>query len=168
MRVARRSTTSARPSIGSPSSATNYLDFQRAALEIGEARLEAERIGQPRRAPPVPLEDCERSTIESALAAPRHTAGGLDLHETLPAKAAALTYALARSQACIDGNKRIALILLTVFARMNGHKLVATNAEAEEIIRRVAAADPSRRVHDQRMLTAWLDEHLEREGIDEP
>jgi death-on-curing protein len=46
--------------------------------------------------------------LESALAQPRATFGGEDLHPTLLAKAAALGFSLALNHPFIDGNKRVA------------------------------------------------------------
>ena len=46
--------------------------------------------------------------LESALAQPRATFGGTDLHPTLVSKAAALGISLAMNHPFVDGNKRIA------------------------------------------------------------
>lgn len=61
--------------------------------------------------------------ISSALFAPQTSFGGEEKYPTVEAKAAALLYALAKSQACPDGNKRIALILVLEFLALNGHTL---------------------------------------------
>jgi prophage maintenance system killer protein len=53
----------------------------------------------------VPLEECERGTIELALATPRAGYGPFRVYPDIASKAAVLTYTLAKSQACIDGNK---------------------------------------------------------------
>ncbi len=44
--------------------------------------------------------------------------------------AAAYAYGFAKNHAFIDGNKRIALVVIDVFLRLNGYKLVASEAEA--------------------------------------
>lgn len=46
--------------------------------------------------------------LESALAQPRATFAGSDLHPTIPAKAAALGYSLTLNHPFVDGNKRVA------------------------------------------------------------
>jgi len=88
------------------------------------------------------------------------TFDGVDLHPDLAAKAAALLYALARSQACTDGNKRIALILVSVFVRMNGYRFATTNDAIADTILRVAASEVAKKDLDQQELQAWLREVL--------
>jgi len=63
---------------------------------------------------------CERGTIELALASPRAGFADKELYPDLRSKAAVLLYTLAKSQACPDGNKRIALVLVEAFLRLNG------------------------------------------------
>lgn len=46
--------------------------------------------------------------LESAVAQPRASFGGSDLHRSLIEKAAALGFALAQGHAFVDGNKRVA------------------------------------------------------------
>jgi death on curing protein len=83
--------------------------------------------------PPVPLHDCDRGRIESALAVPRVGWPGYgDKYPTLEEKAAALAVHLARSQPCIDGNKRVALILLTAFLWANGRRFEYAVAASEQ------------------------------------
>ena len=45
--------------------------------------------------------------LESALAQPKASFGGVDLHASLADKAAALCFSLVNNHAFIDGNKRI-------------------------------------------------------------
>ncbi len=61
--------------------------------------------------------------LESALAQPRATFGGDDLHPTLFAKAAALGFSLALNHAFVDGNKRVAHAAMEVFLLLNGVEL---------------------------------------------
>jgi death-on-curing protein len=123
-----------------------YLDFEGAARAVAEAREEAAAIGEPDLAPSLALEDCpERGTIETALATPRISFQGTERYPTLAAKAAVLTYTLAKSQACPDGNKRIALILLRAFLYINAATLVAPDAAVAEVIVRAAESDRTER-----------------------
>ena len=48
------------------------------------------------------------AALESAIAQPRATFDGIDLHTTATGKAAALAYSLALNHPFIDGNKRVA------------------------------------------------------------
>ncbi len=68
-----------------------------------------------------------------------------------------MLYTLAKSQACRDGNKRVALIVLRAFLHINGARLAADeDAIAENILR---AAESDRQVRDDEIiaLTAWLE-----------
>jgi len=59
----------------------------------------------------------------------------------LAALAAAYAYGLARNHAFVDGNKRIAFILLILFLAMNGLALKAPTDEATDMILRLAAGE---------------------------
>lgn len=111
--------------------------------------------------PPVRLIDCDRDVIEVALAAPRSGFGIYEHYPSLPAKAAALLYAFAKSQACIDGNKRIALIVVIAFLEANGRTLRSDDPEepADRILWAAESAPDDRdRVIEN--LTAWLAEAI--------
>jgi hypothetical protein len=73
--------------------------------------------------------------IESALSAPSAGWGWIfEKYKTIDAKAAALMYALAKSQACIDGNKRVALLFVDAFVLMNGYRLNTQPGELADMI----------------------------------
>jgi death on curing protein len=91
---------------------------------------------------------------ESALAQPRATFGGSDLHTTLPAKAAALGYSLALNHPFLDGNKRVAHAAMEVFLNLNGLDLVADVDEQERLMLDVAAGHSTRE-----RLETWLMQH---------
>jgi death-on-curing protein len=95
--------------------------------------------------PPYRLDECERNAIESALLAPQTAYEGVEKYPGLPSKAAALLYALAKSQACPDGNKRVALILVMEFLAINGATLEADPGVLADIIVAVAESDPATR-----------------------
>ena len=122
--------------------------------------MRARSRGEARLAPPRPLADCDRGTIESALSAPGTGWGADEKYPDLASKAAALLYALAKSQACADGNKRIALILTSAFIRINGGRIEATHDETEGVV--LAAAISDTRRHDETVvdLTNWMRAHL--------
>jgi death on curing protein len=131
-----------------------FLDFQTAAEAVERVRARTPDLG-----PPVPLHECDRARIESALGVPRvgwpdHG----DKYPTLEDKAAALAVHLARSQPCIDGNKRVALIVLTTFLWINGRRLEDTVAEstepAEAIMHAATSTDEESAVVAS--LAAWL------------
>jgi prophage maintenance system killer protein len=117
------------------------------------------RSRAPDLAPPIPLHDCDRSRIESALGVPRVGWPEYgDKYKTLEDKAAALAVHLARSQACLDGNKRVALILLTAFLWMNGRRLEDGVAQSEEPADVLMAAATSTEAEDDVIASVaeWL------------
>jgi death-on-curing protein len=118
-------------------------------------------VGEAELAPPTPLEDCQRDTIESALAAPAARFAGVEAYHDLPSKGAALTYALAKSQACIDGNKRVAFILLLEFLSINGATLDdAGDESAADMILRTAGSAAQHRDMVRLELCEWLMRHI--------
>jgi len=121
---------------------------------------------EPRLAPPYPLQACDRGILESALAAPGIGWGPSEKYPDLPAKSAALLYALGKSQACTDGNKRVALLLTLAFVQMNGGRLVATPDEIVSIVLEVAESDARERDTVVTKLTEWMRAHVvaETEG----
>lgn len=121
------------------------------------AREEAAEVGEPSLAPPTVLEDCpDRRTIEQALASPRAGYTGHEQYATLQAKAAVLLYTLSKSQACSDGNKRIALILVRSFLHINGARLAAPDDVIAEAILHAAGSDRLARDAEIIALTTWL------------
>jgi death on curing protein len=71
-----------------------------------------------------------------------------------------LLYALAKSQACVDGNKRVALLLTSVFVRMNGGRVEASQEQREAVVLRAAESEASSRETVVAELTDWMGEHV--------
>lgn len=92
--------------------------------------------------------------LESALAQPRATFSGEDLHPTLTAKAAAVGFSLALNHPFVDGNKRVAHAAMEVFLLLNGVVLDAEIDEQERLMLSLAGGHMSRE-----QLTTWLEEH---------
>jgi len=82
------------------------------------------------------------------------------VYPDLPSKAAVLTYSLAKSQACIDGNKRVALILLRTFLYINGATVRTEPGELADMILRAAESAREDRPEVLDELTAWLQERI--------
>jgi death-on-curing protein len=97
----------------------------------------------------------DRGLLESALAQPRATFGGLELYPTLEEKASAVAFSLAKNHAFIDGNKRIALAALDLFLRANGFRIVASADEIVETILAVASGAMPREA-----FTDWVRSHI--------
>lgn len=73
----------------------------------------------------------DEGLLESALKSPFVTFGG-DLYPSLVQKAARICYSLISNHAFVDGNKRIGVLAMMVFLRLNG---VKTNFSNDDIIR---------------------------------
>jgi len=99
--------------------------------------------------------------LDSALAQPRATFGGQDLHQTLIDKAAALCASLVQNHPFVDGNKRVGHAAMATFLLLNGIDIVATTDEQENLILELASGKRQRED-----LAAWLRDHTERLGTD--
>jgi len=95
------------------------------------------------------------NALESALAQPRMTFGGVDLYPSLVEKATALGYSLIMNHPYVDGNKRVGHAAMEVFLELNGFRIVADTDDAERLILAIAAGQSSRGE-----LLAWLQQHL--------
>ena len=80
----------------------------------------------------------DQGLLESALARPRASAFGEDAYHDLHEKAAALQHSLARNQALVDGNKRLALAATLAFLGINGQRLTLSNDEAYDLVIAIA------------------------------
>ena len=58
--------------------------------------------------------------LDSALAQPKMTAGGKFVHKTLFEKAAAYGFHIRMNHPFVDGNKRMAFVLMDIFLQKNG------------------------------------------------
>ena len=95
----------------------------------------------------------DENALESALARPRnrwHDQPGTSLQEL----AAAYAHALARSHPYVDGNKRVALVVMVAFLDLNGVELTATNEQAVVIMLAAAAGDVT-----EAELVTWINTH---------
>src|SRR3972149_2612629 len=71
--------------------------------------------------------------LESALAQPKMTVGGKYAHKTLFDKAAAYGFHVCKNHPFIDGNKRVAFVLMDVFLQQNGWEIRAAEEDAYTI-----------------------------------
>jgi death on curing protein len=79
--------------------------------------------------------------LASAAARPRASAFGADAYPMFAGKAAALMHSIARNHALIDGNKRLAWAGTRSFCLLNGHDLVFTVDDAEQLVLAVARGE---------------------------
>lgn len=80
----------------------------------------------------------DRGLLESAVAMPRSTFGGNELHPGMAEKAAAYHYHLCANHPFVDGNKRVAVAAAELFLLINGQELSASDDEIEELTLGVA------------------------------
>ena len=83
----------------------------------------------------------DHGLLASAAARPRTSAFGADAYPTFASKAAALMHSIARNHALVDGNKRLAWAATRTFCLLNGHDLVFTVDDAEQLVQSVARGE---------------------------
>jgi death on curing protein len=83
----------------------------------------------------------DHGLLASAAARPRTSAFGVDAYPTFAGKAAALMHSIARNHALVDGNKRLAWAATRTFCLLNGHDLVFTVDDAEQLVQSVAGGE---------------------------
>lgn len=91
--------------------------------------------------------------LESALARAQNLAAYGD--PDVAALAAAYGFGIARNHPFVDGNKRAALIATELFLVLNGHELVAGDADCVLTILALAAGEL-----EEAEFAAWLRQHL--------
>lgn len=102
----------------------------------------------------------DENALESALGRPRQR-WHYDQDATLADLAAAYGFGLAKNHAYVDGNKRIALVVMVAFLARNGVDLMATNRDAFSVVTSVAAGQTS-----EGELSAWVQDHVEQRAIE--
>jgi death-on-curing protein len=93
--------------------------------------------------------------LESAIAQPKASFGGVDLYPTLVEKAAALCLALVQGHAFLDGNKRVGHAAMETFLVLNGAEIDAPVSDHERVMLDLASGRIERT-----QLAEWLRQHL--------
>lgn len=81
--------------------------------------------------------------LESALAQPMQTFGGIDLYPGLIQKSAALGFFLVCNHPFIDGNKRVGHAALEIVLQLNGYEILMDREEQEAVVLALAAGELS-------------------------
>lgn len=97
----------------------------------------------------------DKAGLEAALAAPLQSFEGNDLFPTDLEKIARLGYGLASNHPFIDGNKRIAAMMVQLLIKWNNHALHLKQGELSDLF--IAIADGKKREPD---LLRWMQKHL--------
>lgn len=103
------------------------------------------------------FEELNLSGLQSALAAPRQSMFGEELHPTLWDKATVLLLLLIKNHPFYDGNKRIALSAVNEFLRRNGWELTLDLQQATPFTTAIAAGRA-----DAPAIVGWLQAHTHR------
>ena len=94
----------------------------------------------------------DEGLLDSALARPLNLAAYGE--PTLADLAACYGVGVAKNRAFVDGNKRAAFLSVGLFLAINGHRLVATQADATLAMLAVAAGDM-----DETQFADWIRQH---------
>lgn len=97
----------------------------------------------------------DRGCLESAVAAPMQSFDGQDLYPSDVEKIARLGYGLAANHAFLDGNKRIAAMMVQLLLKWNGYHLELVPGELADMF--IAIAD--NRATEEELLD-WIHRHL--------
>ena len=85
------------------------------------------------------------------------TFDGKPLHKTLFDKAAAYGFQLRKNRPFIDGNKRVAFVLMDIFLQKHGWEISALEEEAYAMMMDLASGKMP-----MSLLSAWLKEHTSK------
>lgn len=97
----------------------------------------------------------EPGLLASALERPKSLLAYSNPAPDLAALAAAYAWGVARNHPFADGNKRMALVLLRLFLRLNGADLAASGADKYDTMMRLASGDLS-----ETELAGWIRAHI--------
>ena len=75
----------------------------------------------------------DEGLLESALYSPYQSFGGEEVYKTVEEKGARLGYALVSNHAFIDGNKRIGVLAMLCYMRLNGRPVKCSDSELTRI-----------------------------------
>jgi death on curing protein len=96
----------------------------------------------------------DRNLLESALAQPKMTIGGKYAYKAIFDKAAAYGFHICMNHPFVDGNKRVAFVLMDIFLQKNGWEISANEEEAYSMMMSLASNKLSKV-----QLSSWLKGH---------
>ena len=95
--------------------------------------------------------------LESALAQPKMTFDGKYVHKTLFDKTAAYGFHVCKNHPFVDGNKRVAFVLMDIFLQKNGREIISPEEEVYKMMMNLASGKLTKV-----QLSSWLKEHSAR------
>jgi death-on-curing protein len=100
----------------------------------------------------------DQSAFESAMARPRNLAAYEDI-DSIAVLGACVSWALIKSHAFKDGNKRAGFAALVMFLELNGHRITCAEVEETAMTLRAAASEIN-----EEAWTAWAESVVEPVG----
>lgn len=97
--------------------------------------------------------------LESCLANAYQTYGGRELYPTLIDKAAMIFYQMIKNHPFLNGNKRIAITTLWVFAYFNNRWFAASDEQVYQLAVFVAGSNPKVKAEVVKIIKEFLKEH---------
>jgi len=97
----------------------------------------------------------DEGLLDSALARPLNLA--LYEQPDIAELAASYGVGLAKNHAFVDGNKRLAFLVVGLFLSINGYRLVATQAQATLTMLSIAAGDI-----EEAAFADWIRQHMQQ------
>ena len=95
--------------------------------------------------------------LQSPLAQPKVTVGRKFVHKSVFDKAAAYGFHLCKNHPFIDGNKRVAFVLMDLFLQRNGWEIAANEEDAYSLMIDLSSGNVSKTE-----LSSWLKNHSAR------
>ena len=97
----------------------------------------------------------DRGALEAAVSAPLQSFGGQALYPTAPTRIARLGYGLCANHPFVDGNKRIAALLVQLLLQWNNFPLTLPEGALSEMFLALAAGEAG-----EAELLRWIFAHL--------
>ena len=97
----------------------------------------------------------DRAGLETAIAAPLQSFGGVDFYPSVIDKIARLGYGLASNHAFVDGNKRIGALMTQLLLKWNGYRLTLQRNELSDMFIAIAYG----KVGEEELLI-WIRKHV--------
>ncbi len=99
----------------------------------------------------------DEGLLESALEQPKAMFDEAYLHDSLAKMTAAYGFHLCKNHPFIDGNKRIALVIMDTFLQKNGNEILAAEKDVYEVMMKLASGDITKAE-----LTGWLEMNISK------
>ncbi len=96
----------------------------------------------------------DEGLLISAIKQCEQTFGGVELYPTVLEKAAVLGHSLIANHAFVDGNKRIGMLLMLTFLKINGYEFSVSSEDIADAGFATARGDLTRQ-----MLCEWIENH---------